>query len=338
MYKIKQQPSDFIVKEISNIKVSDKGKYTYFKLYKEKWNTLDAVKKISQILNLPGKDLGFAGNKDKTAVTEQFCSIRGNISKERLEKIDINRIKLTFLGYGDEPITLGRLAGNEFIIVVRNLEKYSQKHPKTILLPNYFDEQRFGTNNVEIGRALIKKDFRKAVELINNERSNEHLNKAKNDFIGALKKMPIRLLKFYINAYQSYLWNLTLSGYLEKNGKATKKIKYSLGEFVFAKEIIKKLKIPLVGFDDKIIKPELKKIIKEIMEKEEINFNDFIIKQMPELSQEGESRNAFFEASNLNIKKLEKDELNSGKKKIAVSFTLPKGSYATIVIKYLFEP
>ena len=336
MYKIKQQPSDFIVKEVSNLITSNKGKYTYFKLHKENWNTLDAVRKISQILNLPEKDIGFAGNKDKAAITEQFCSIKGNISKERLENININGIKLIFLGYGEEPITLGRLTGNEFIIVVRNLEKISAKYPKTILLPNYFDEQRFGENNAEIGRALIKKDFRKALDLINYNKSNEHLNKAKNDFIGALKKIPIRLLRFYINAYQSYLWNLTLAKYLEENGKVTKKIDYSLGQFVFTKEVIKNLKITLIGFDDKIIKLELKKIVKEIMKKEEITFNDFIIKQIPELSQEGELREAFFEVSNLNIKKLEKDEFNPNKYKTTVSFTLSKGSYATIVIKYLF--
>ena len=336
MYKIKQQPSDFIVKEVSNLITSNEGKYTYFKLHKENWNTLDAVKKISQILNLPEKDIGFAGNKDKTAITEQFCSIKGNISKERLEKINVNGIKLIFLGYGEEPITLGRLVGNEFIIVVRNLEKLSGKYPKTILLPNYFDEQRFGANNVEIGRALIKKDFKKAVELINNPKSNEHLNKAKNDFIGALKKIPIRLLRFYINAYQSYLWNLTLANYLGENGKVIKELEYSLGKFVFTKEVIKNLKIPLIGFDDKIIKLELRKIVKEIIKKEEITFNDFIIKQIPELSQEGELRSAFFEISNLNIKKLEKDELNAEKNKTTVSFILPKGSYATLVIKYLF--
>ena len=75
------------------------------------------------------------------------------------------------------------------------------------------------------------------IDLINNDKSNEHLNKAKNDFIGALKKIPIRLLRFYINAYQSYLWNLTLANYLGENGKVIKELEYSLGKFVLGREV-----------------------------------------------------------------------------------------------------
>jgi tRNA pseudouridine13 synthase len=142
-------------------------------------------------------------------------------------------------------------------------------------------------------------------------------------------------LRFYINAYQSYLWNLTLAQYLEKNGKLIKEVKYSLGKFVFTPETFPKLKLPLIGFGIDIDK-NINDIIKEIISKEKITFNDFIIKQIPELSQEGELREAFFEVSNLNINKLEKDELNAEKNKITVSFILPKGSYATLVIKYLF--
>ncbi len=57
---------------------------------------------------------------------------------------------------------------------------------------------------------------------------------------------------------------------------------------------------------------------------------------MPELASEGDERNMFVKAEKLNIK-TEDDELNKDKKKCIISFVLPKGSYATIVIKKIFS-
>ncbi|MFH0701777.1 MAG: tRNA pseudouridine(13) synthase TruD, partial [Candidatus Woesearchaeota archaeon] len=75
MYLLKQIPEDFVVKEISNVAVSNSGKYIYFKLSKREENTLDAIKKLSQALHLPEKNFGVAGNKDRNAITEQICSV-----------------------------------------------------------------------------------------------------------------------------------------------------------------------------------------------------------------------------------------------------------------------
>ena len=69
------------------------------------------------------------------------------------------------------------------------------------------------------------------------------------------------------------------------------------------------------------------------MQEEDLSFNDFIIKQIPELTLEGELRNVFVEVKDMKIGKKEQDELNPEKKKVKVSFTLPKGSYATMLIK-----
>ena len=58
MYKLKQIPSDFIVKEIFDHQET-KGKYYYFLLTKENRNTLDVIKEIARKLNLKTKDIGF---------------------------------------------------------------------------------------------------------------------------------------------------------------------------------------------------------------------------------------------------------------------------------------
>ncbi len=309
MHQIKQLPEDFAVKEISNVKFLDKGNYLYFKLKKKNWNTLDAAKEISKRLNLPIKNIGFAGSKDKKAITEQVISVK-NTKKERIENLKIKDIELEFLGYGDEPITLGDLEGNYFEITIRNLDSFNIKTPKKVI--NYFGEQRFSRNNIEIGKNIIRKDFRKACEILELEVKN-------NDYIGALKTIPKRLLKMYAHAYQSFIWNETVKEITQNKIKAEE--------------------IPLIGFGTELEEfPEVKKIIENILERENLTLTDFIIKQIPELSLEGGTRKVFIKIKDFKILKKENDELNKTKKKIKISFTLPKGSYATVVVKELLNP
>lgn len=333
MYTLKQLPEDFIVKEIRKLKIIDSGRYLYIKVTKKNKNTLDVVKQLTKILHLPDKDIGFAGNKDKNAITEQFFSVKG-IGKEKISKISIPNIKIEISGYGSLPLSLGDLEGNQFEITVRNLEK--EKIQKAPYIPNYFDEQRFASNNTAIGKHIIKKEFVKALELMNYSQCTQHLETHKNDFVGALKLIPIRLLKMYVNAYQSYVWNETLTQYLREQGSVDKEEKYSKGTFVFVKnpEEFLSLEIPLIGCANNISKVgRINEIILKILQRENINPADFVIKQIKELTQMGELRKVFVEVKDLKIGPPQKDELNKGKKKVSVLFSLGKGSYATMVVR-----
>jgi tRNA pseudouridine13 synthase len=329
MYKLKQIPEDFIVKEISNVKMNPSGPYTYILIRKKLKNTMDVVKEISKLLNIPDKKIGFAGSKDKHAITQQVFSIeRGN--KEKLLGLKMKDVSIEILGYGNIPVSLGDLRGNLFEIVVRNLDLV--RVIETDFVENYFDEQRFSSNNVKIGRHLIKKEFDQAASLLDDWKVKDYLLKKESDYIGAIRLLPKRLLKMYVHAYQSYLWNETLVKYLKL--KKWKEVDYSLGKLVFVKEK-ENLQVPLIGFGVEIDE-KLKGIIEEIMERENLSFSDFIIRQIPELSLEGDLRDAFVSVQDFKVGIIEEDELNSGKKKVKVSFILGKGSYATMVIKRLF--
>ena len=331
MYKIKQLPEDFIVKEMSNVKLENDGQYVYFLLVKKNLSTLDAIKKIAQILHIKEKQIGFAGSKDKQAVTEQVCSIKG-VSKNKLTKLEINNIKIKVLGSGKIPISLGDLKGNNFEIVIRDLEE--EKIEKIEFIENYFDQQRFSKNNIQIGRHLVKKEFKEAVERVDYYACQESIKTNKTDYVGALRKVPLRLLRLYVNAYQSYLWNETLALYLEKQ-KINKKVNYEQGNFIFTKnpEKFLQLDVPLLGFSEVKVDPEIQQIITNLMDKENINHTNFIIKQIPELSLEGEMRKAVIKVADVSIGNKVIDELNENKKKVKVKFSLPKGSYATLVIR-----
>jgi tRNA pseudouridine13 synthase len=305
MYVIKHVPEDFVVEEVSAIKPSE-GSFAYFTLWKRYIATLDAMEKLAFALKLPSKEIACAGNKDKVAVTTQVCSAH-NVSKDRLEKLSFVDMKISFIGYGPEPVHLGDLEGNKFRIIVRNLDNLPKISSK---FRNLFGEQRFSTNNAEIGKLLVKRDFEKAALLIAKlhpgvKRIYAHLNQ--RDFIGALRCLPRKLLLLFVHAYQSQLWN-----------KAA----------MLSNEEI----LPIVGFGSEVKDEVTKKILAE----EKLSPRDFIIKELPEVSAEGSERNVWAEAKDLEVGELQKDEHFKGKSKVILEFFLPKGSYATEFIRQSF--
>jgi tRNA pseudouridine13 synthase len=124
MYKIKEAPEDFIVKEINKINLTKDGNYLICILKKTNYTTTRALEQIARNLKIPLKNIGYAGIKDKNAITEQYISIK-NIAKDKIIKLNLKDIKLNVLGYSDEPIVLGKLIGNEFIITIRCLKDHS---------------------------------------------------------------------------------------------------------------------------------------------------------------------------------------------------------------------
>jgi len=334
-YKVKQIPEDFVVKENSNVKLVAKGGYSVFRLKKKNYTTEKAVQQIADSLRIDRKRMGYAGSKDSKAVTEQLISIKG-ISREKAEALKLKDIELFFAGYANNPISLGDLEGNSFEIVVRNISKKPKKISRIV---NYFGEQRFSKNNAEIGKAIIKKDFKKAVDRIldsigeNEKKIIAHLEKNRNDFVGALKLMPWKTLNMYIHAYQSKLWNETVKLLLKdsttlNSGAIKSKTKVDNNE---------KIKLPLIGFATEIQDNDVKRIVEKILQNEDVIKNDFVIRAIPELSGAGGERELFVEIKGLKIGELEDDELNKGKKKVRISFSLGKGSYATEVVKEMFS-
>jgi len=336
MHKIKQIPEDFIVKEISNVKFGERGDYSYFSLKKENYSTVRAIEHIAQALRIKPKNIGFAGNKDKNAITEQVISFF-KVNENKIKNLKLRDIELKFLGKGNSPVSLGDLEGNHFEIVVRDLDSedisaFNKKINKKIKIPNYFGEQRFSYNNHLVGKAIIKNDFKKAVELILEnkgdfeERIKDYLKTNKNDHIGAINLVPFKIRKLYVHAYQSYLFNKTIDLKLKNKKIKKNQIKNKINQ-----------KIPVMGFGTETQDKEIDKITNNLLKKENIDLRDFIIKQIPALSSEGDSRDLFFEINDLKVIEINKDELNKNKKKIRLSFSLKKGCYATVALSHLFN-
>lgn len=294
------KPEDFIVEEIIDLKEGS-GKYLYVKVKKREWNTIDLVNFISKKLN---SKVGFAGLKDRNAITTQYISVYG-VSKDRINNLRIKDVELTPLFYGGEAIKMGNLISNKFRI---NL---GFKCKKIDFVANYFGEQRFSKNNVDVALNIFKRNFKKACELIDNKNVNEHLDKNKNDFIGALKKVDRVLLGLIVSSYQSYLFNKYVKDYLKRF-----KDSFSFEKYTFVENIKKNFDIPLLSFDEY-------DIYGEYLKEDGLKGVDLIVRSIPDVLPLSGSRKLFVDVNDFNI---DGDY---------VEFSLSKGSYATIVMKKL---
>ncbi|MDA1197163.1 MAG: tRNA pseudouridine(13) synthase TruD [Nanoarchaeota archaeon] len=312
MYTIKQTPEDFKVTELACWSKDELkgGEYTYCLMEKRNLGTLEAISQIASQLKIQSKNIGFAGNKDKKAVTSQYISVKGDVTD-----LSFGDITVTVIGKSDMPIHLGYLEGNAFEIVVRDvlqIEEAKKKMKTPFVIPNLFGQQRFSTNNASVGKALITGDFKEAVRLVLEQKGHvqdalqDHLHSSPTDVVGALRRVPGKLLMLYVHAYQSLLFN-ELVGVVEKDGE-----------------------LPLIGFGTELdeFSPAIEKAVEAIMDREGITFRNFVVRALPEISSEGTTRKAFVEIADFTMEMVDEDAL--------LKFTLPKNSYATVVVEYLF--
>ncbi|WP_175058981.1 tRNA pseudouridine(13) synthase TruD [Thermococcus sp. 2319x1] len=174
--RIKTCPEDFIVKEKIPKSIFKGDHCLIYLLKKRNWETMAAIKEIAKRIGIDYKQIGFAGTKDRHAVTYQYISICTENSEEikkRLDSLEISDISLEFAGYG-KRLKLGMLLGNYFQITVRDINPDTAlERTKDILaelkvkggFPNYFGYQRFGEKRVinhEVGKLLMKGNFEEA--------------------------------------------------------------------------------------------------------------------------------------------------------------------------------
>jgi len=291
-----------MVYEVSTVKTGSSGKFLYFRLLKQDVSSIEALRRLSVVWHVPFGSLSCAGIKDKKAVSEQICSVYG-VARERIEQTVLQNIKIIFLGYGDEPVHLGQLEGNKFRIVVRNLDNLPKIVPK---FRNLFGNQRFSVSNADIGRHIVRREFKEAASLIIGLYPKIQLQGS--DYVGALRRLPRRLLLFFIHAYQSLLWNKAA---MLSNADV----------------------LPIVGFGTEVNDD----VTRQILADEKLKPSDFVIRELPEVSAEGSERAVWVEVKDLKVGSLEPDECFPGKNKVQLEFFLPKGCYATEFIRQALQ-
>ncbi|MBW2964594.1 tRNA pseudouridine(13) synthase TruD [Candidatus Woesearchaeota archaeon] len=326
-YTIKSKPEDFVVEEQIEIDLDDSGDYAYFWLWKKGHDTIWAVEKIASRLRLRSRDIGFAGAKDRHAVTRQVVSIKDpgrRVGEESLSDLKAPDISFEYIGRGKSPVSLGDLTGNRFEIVLRDCDSSPRVVSQFV---NYFDEQRFSGTNRDVGKAIVLGEFKKACSLISAKSVELHLADKKSDYVGAIKALPLKTRMMLVHAYQSWLWNETVSQYLRAKHDC-ESVKYSLGELCFPKTEIDNFTVKIPGFGTELDSSETDNILKDILKKEGVALRDFVVRAMPELSAEGGVRDVVVAVSDCAVE-------NVGDGAYMVKFFLPKGCYATMCVKQM---
>lgn len=357
---VKQEFSDFYVEEVLDLELHEKGAYSYFTLEKKNWTTLKALDALARALHVTVKRFAVAGQKDRKGITKQYVSVY-DVPEEKIKSLRLKDMQITFLGYSNKGISLGQLRGNRFHIIARELKKPLRK---IISVPNYFDEQRFGgyrPNLHLIGKKILLGEYEEAVKLyllypfpnetkdyvaarewmeahwgewdsekfpryLYHERTMvSYLRLHPGDFKGALRSLPKQLFTMMPQAYQSYLFNESLARYLKEEYTMYREVPYALGTFVFV-DGYKDMDWPLVGYKS-VLLGEVKDIIEELMKEEGIWYETFHC-EISACSSEGLTRKAFLEVKDFTL-----GEFANGVQEAC--FFLPKGSYATIVMKAL---
>ena len=113
---LKSVPEDFIVEEIPAYSPSGNGDFLYLWIEKTGIDTVTLLKMMSESLSVPEKEIGYAGIKDKQAVTRQWMSVPSRC-KENLVQLDSEAaIQLLEVTRHEHRIRTGKLAGNRFDI------------------------------------------------------------------------------------------------------------------------------------------------------------------------------------------------------------------------------
>ncbi|KAJ6682845.1 hypothetical protein OIU74_020987 [Salix koriyanagi] len=189
------------------------GKFLRFHLYKENKDTQEALGIIGKMLGIQSKSFGFAGTKDKRAVSTQ----RVTVFKQQASRLAALNDRLIGIKVGNfchvkEGLLLGKLLGNRFTVTLRGVIADSEDTIKAAAdslgrhgFINYFGLQRFGTGSVPthlIGAALLRGEWKTAVSMILDPREGERdvirnareYYKESNDIEGTLRQLPRHLV------------------------------------------------------------------------------------------------------------------------------------------------
>lgn len=368
--RIKSSPEQFFVSEIlrerSLDKISSSGSYAIYKLKK---HGIDTNHALSDIFTKYGLRLKALGLKDANATTEQYvCDMTTGRSANVLVT---NRYTLEKIGLLQKPLTKKDMIGNHFKIKIEeaNFAKISQFNEQDKIL-NFFGYQRFGSRRPVshlIGKAILQENFEHAVEILlshtsaydlpHNNKIREMLRDKSNyskifneippqmdierivlyeminhgDALRALRAIPIQLRRFFVEAFQSFVFNQTVSRAYEFGENL---LQPQLGDVCFDKDDSlgryqndpqQRLTIPLVGYSYSK-KNRFDNFISQILVEEQITPKDFFVKKMQETSEEGGFRQVIILCNEFAIKEP------------YVEFTLSRGSYATILLREIMKP
>jgi tRNA pseudouridine13 synthase len=167
--KLKSLPQDFIVDETLSFPLSGQGEHLYVRIRKTNANTEWVSKQLARSLGVAQRDIGYAGLKDRHAVTSQWFSLPGKtITAEKLACVRIEGVEILDAVTHDRKLRKGAIKHNQFTICLRGVQVTTEHLQGRLAqiaqwgVPNFFDEQRFGRQRGNLTAALrmFRREFK----------------------------------------------------------------------------------------------------------------------------------------------------------------------------------
>jgi len=166
---IRSRPEDFRVVERLGYGPSGDGEHLWLEVEKRDLNTLDVAARLAERAGVPARAVGFAGLKDRNAITRQPFTIQlPGVADPDVSDWNDERLRIVSVSRHHRKIRRGRLAGNRFELVIRDLDVDRDRLAAVLAriaergVPNAFGEQRFGGNNVARAYRLFRGQLRRS--------------------------------------------------------------------------------------------------------------------------------------------------------------------------------
>ena len=310
--RVKQSLSDFIVKElISEGFIKPKGEYEVYLLKKKGVDTLSVIRELSKRF---GK-IGYAGLKDKHGLTEQYVTMKKGA------ELKTSNYELKKVGYSDKQLRRGDNTGNEFIIKVElspdemGLMKKNEDRVRGGF-KNYYDTQRTGHELIHTSMInyLIKGDYKTALL-----RYYIHKSKYAKPFAKKAYKECFKQWGDWVKCYNSL------------KGKVSELTLRPLKELMKSGNLIKAIKSIPSDELELMIAGYQALLFNEMIKEEQEGVVELPVISVPELRLKPRKgrRQVIVKPIDLKIK-YEGNEA-------VLSFKLPRGAYATVLVKTLLS-
>jgi len=211
--RIRSSPEDFFVEELPGFEASGAGEHLLLTIEKRGTNTAFAARRIAAWAGVDESAVGYAGLKDRHAVTRQRFSVWlprkiapdiGALQSEDPGSSPGQALRVLEHAWHARKLPRGALAGNRFVLVLRSVEgdraaiEARLQAIATAGVPNYFGEQRFGRGGGNVQQAVAMFAGRR----VKREERTMLLSAARSDLFN-------RLLAARVEAGS---WNAALDG------------------------------------------------------------------------------------------------------------------------------
>ncbi|MCA9080808.1 MAG: tRNA pseudouridine(13) synthase TruD [Planctomycetaceae bacterium] len=382
LMKLRRLPEDFQVDEQTAFHSGPPGPYAVYRLTKRGIGTPEAIEEILRSWNLPRRRIAYGGLKDRHAVTTQHVTIHHGPHRS----LRTATLHLEFLGTAARAFTAGDIDANRFHLVLRSLTRDELDGALAALpdiqrtgLPNYFDDQRFGsvTSDGEfVAAAWLKRDYERSLWLAfaaptpfdqRDEREQKQLLRdhwgdwpackaalarshrrsvitfladRPGDFKGAWARVRQDLRSLYLSAFQSQLWNQMAGRWIASATPHTIPIEFKTQILPFPSEVpaeqwaqLQDIKLPLPSGREQASGP-IAELLNDVLKQHKLETRDLRVRYPKDSFFSKGWRHIAIPMLDLKFH-ADRDELDPDHHKLELDFQLPRGSYATILVKRL---